>query len=355
MRVYKESKVVTSQAAVIGRAAALPADAGKRFDLLVVAATLWFGFGLFSDGWAHVNGLPDSFWTVWHAILYSGYAATAAVILGAVALRRPAAAGWRAAIPRGYEVSLVGVLVFGIGGLADMAWHLAFGVEVGNDALLSPSHLLLALGGALMATGPLRADLSRGDRSRSLAGRLPMVLSLTLFFSVLTFFTLYADPYAPLLSARFSGLGEDKVFHGLLTMFLFSALLSGALLAMLRRTVLPAGALTVLLGINAVAMNLMHSRGPAEITLTFIGIALLTGVIGDVLIAVLRPSAARPIALRLIAALVPTVFWTLYFPGVAIHRGPLAWSFTFISGAIVLCAVVGLLLSFVAIPPAESS
>jgi hypothetical protein len=340
-------------AAVIQPAAALPADAGRRFDLLVVAATFWFGLGLFIDGWAHVQGLPDSFWTVWHAILYSGYAATAVVIASAVALRRSAAASWRAAIPRGYGTSVIGVLVFGIGGLLDMAWHVAFGVEVGNDALLSPSHLLLALGGALMATGPLRADLYRGDRSHSLAARLPMVLSLSMFFSLLTFFTLYADPYAPLLGARFSSLSEDKMFHGLLGMFLFSALLSGVVLVMLRRTVLPAGALTVLLGLNAVAMNLMHSRGPAEITLTFIGVALLTGVIGDVLLVVLRPSAARPLALRIVAALVPALFWMLYFPAVAIHRGPLAWSFTFLSGSIVLCAVVGWLLSYIAIPPVQ--
>jgi hypothetical protein len=136
-------------------------------------------------------------------------------------------------------------------------------------------------------------------------------------------------------------------------MLLFSALLSGVVLVMLRRTVLPAGALTVLLGLNAVAMNLMHSRGPAEITLTFIGVALLTGVIGDVLLVVLRPSAARPLALRIVAALVPALFWMLYFPAVAIHRGPLAWSFTFLSGSIVLCAVVGWLLSYIAIPPVQ--
>ncbi|MEP7003722.1 MAG: hypothetical protein ABI888_04210 [Chloroflexota bacterium] len=330
-------------------------DAGKRFDTLVMAATFWFAVGLFSDGWAHVNRLPDSFWTVWHAILYSGYAATAAVILGAVAIRRPAAASWSAAIPRGYAASVIGIAVFAAGGLADVAWHIAFGVEVGNDALLSPSHLLLAVGGALMGTGPLRADLQRGDRSRSLGGRFPMVLSLGNFVSLLTFFTLYADPYAPLLGARFSDLREDTMFHGLLTMFLFSALISGMLLVMLRRTVLPVGTLTLVLGLNAVAMNFMHSRGPLEIQLTLIGVALFTGVIADLLIAVLRPSAARPLALRLVAALIPAVFWTLYFPAVAIHRGPLAWSFTFISGGIVVCAVIGLLQSYVAIPPVARS
>jgi hypothetical protein len=341
---------VSSQtiAGAIGRP--LVADAGKRFDWLVTAAIWWFGIGLFTDGWAHIEHLPDSFWTVWHAILYSGYAATAAVILGATALRRPAAPGWRASIPRGYEASVVGAVVFAAGGLFDMAWHVAFGVEVGNDALLSPSHLLLALGGALLATGPLRADLYRGDRSRSLADRLPMVLSLSAFFSLLTFFTLYADPYSPLHGAQFSSLDEDTVFRGLLGMFVFSAFLSGVLLVMLRRTVLPVGTLPLLLGMNAIAMNLMHSHGPLQIILTMIGVAVGTGVIGEILLAVLRPSSVRPVALRAVAVLVPMIFWTLYFIAVYFLRG-LGWSFTFMSGAIVLCGVVGLLLSYVAIPP----
>ena len=47
-----------------GLSRTLTVDAGKRFDGLVVAATWWFGIGLFSDGWAHIEHLPDSFWTV---------------------------------------------------------------------------------------------------------------------------------------------------------------------------------------------------------------------------------------------------------------------------------------------------
>jgi hypothetical protein len=345
---------VSSRTIAGGLSRTLTVDAGKRFDGLVVAATWWFGIGLFSDGWAHIEHLPDSFWTVWHAILYSGYAATAAVILGAIALRRPAAPTWRAAIPRGYEASVVGAVVFAAGGLFDMAWHVAFGVEVGSDALLSPSHLLLALGGALLATGPLRADLYRGDRSRSLVDRLPMVLSLGAFFSLLTFFTLYADPYSPMLGSRFTNLGDDAVFRGLLGMFLFSAFLSGLLLVMLRRTVLPVGTLPLLLGLNAIAMNLMHSHGPLQIILAFIGVAVGAGLIGEILLATLRPSAERPVALRAVAALVPMVFWGLYFTAVFFLRG-LGWSFTFVSGAIVLCGIVGLLLSYIAIPPAREA
>jgi hypothetical protein len=36
-----------------------------------------------------------------------------------------------------------------------------FGIKVDLEALLSPTHLLLAVGGALISTGPLRTALNR--------------------------------------------------------------------------------------------------------------------------------------------------------------------------------------------------
>jgi len=344
---------VSTQAIAITPPRPFSADAGKRFDWLAIAAIEWLGIGLFADGWAHVNRLPDTFWTVWHAIFYSGFAAIAAVVVGATILRRPQAPSWRAAIPRGYLASVAGAGIFAFGGLFDMAWHVTFGVELGNDALLSPSHLVLAVGGALLASGPLRADLRRQDRGPSLLARLPMALSLTAIFSLLTFFTLYADPYSPLHGAKFSGLSDDVVFHGLLGMFVFSALMVGVILFAIRATTLPRGTLALLLGLNALSMLLMHSRGPVEITASLIGVAVATGVVGEVLLAGLRPAAGRTLALRAFATLLPLTFWTLYFVAVFFLRG-IGWSFTFVSGAVVLCGAVGLLLSYVAVPSAEA-
>src|ERR1700687_3189355 len=122
-----------------------PQPLGVRFDWLVIAASAWLLGGLYWDGWAHGYGLPDSFWTIWHAAFYSGYAAAAAVIFGAIARARPQSPTWRAAIPSGYEAAVAGVFVFGFGGAFDMAWHTIFGIELSTDALLSPSHLVLAL------------------------------------------------------------------------------------------------------------------------------------------------------------------------------------------------------------------
>lgn len=51
---------------------------------------------------------------------------------------------WQSALPSGYMPALLGVGIFAIGGVFDLVWHTLFGVEANIQALLSPSHLLLA-------------------------------------------------------------------------------------------------------------------------------------------------------------------------------------------------------------------
>ena len=76
---------------------------GAAFDWLMAACGTWLIGGLYLDGWAHIH-IPalESFFTPWHAVLYSGY------IAGAVALavtlrrnRRRGASRWDA-LPAGY-------------------------------------------------------------------------------------------------------------------------------------------------------------------------------------------------------------------------------------------------------------
>ncbi|MCA1656619.1 MAG: hypothetical protein LC713_02740 [Actinobacteria bacterium] len=57
-------------------------------------------------------------------------------------------------------------------------------------------------------------------------------------------------------------------------------------------------------------------------------------------------------ALRAFGALVPAMFFALYFPTVWLVTGGWAWTFTFVSGSVIGCAVVGLLLSYLVVPPA---
>src|SRR3546814_2102438 len=52
---------------------------------VAVAFGIWMVVGLFLDGWAHDNNKPESFFTPWHGVLYSGFAAAtlAAVLVAA--------------------------------------------------------------------------------------------------------------------------------------------------------------------------------------------------------------------------------------------------------------------------------
>ena len=104
-------------------------------------------------------------------------------------------APWWQSLPAGYGLSLVGVALFVLGGGADLVWHLLFGVEFSVDALLSPTHLVLAAAGVLIVTGSLRAAWRDPAReSRRWLARIPAVLSLALSLSIFTGFTQFVHP-----------------------------------------------------------------------------------------------------------------------------------------------------------------
>ena len=57
---------------------------------------------------------------------------------------------------------------------------------------------------------------------------------------------------------------------------------------------------------------------------------------------------------RTVASVLPPAYFVLYFTVVYVRYG-FGWTFTFVSGSVILCGVIGLLLSFVALPPAGSA
>src|SRR5262245_11407871 len=97
---------------------------GLGFDWAMVLLSAWFLGGLYLDGWAHTHGKVDqSFFTPWHAVLYSGQLVVA-LFLEAHWLRNLSRGrSWRAALPAGYGLSLIGVLLWFPAGLGDLLWH----------------------------------------------------------------------------------------------------------------------------------------------------------------------------------------------------------------------------------------
>jgi hypothetical protein len=176
---------------------ALVATATWREDLGCAVLSVWLVGGVYLDGWAHLrrHGV-ESFFTPWHAVLYTGFLALAGWLATAALRRRRRSEPARRSIPAGYRLGLVGVAVFLAGGLADMIWHQIFGIEVGLEALLSPSHLVLLVGGVLMLTTPLRAAAARHPALPASAGPgLPFVLAAAVTAALAAFFLSYLSVF----------------------------------------------------------------------------------------------------------------------------------------------------------------
>ena len=123
--------------------------------------------------------------------------------------------------------------------------------------------------------------------------------------------------------------------------------LLGCVLLTMRRWILPAGALTLVIGLNAVAMGFLHRGSYPFLPVVARTMAALGA---EVVYAWLRPSVQRPGAWRLFAAVVPILLTTLHFGALAVTVG-VWWSVHLWAGSIVMTGLVGLLVSMLPVPP----
>ncbi|MBV8721411.1 MAG: PD40 domain-containing protein [Candidatus Eremiobacteraeota bacterium] len=189
------------------------------FDWLMAALAFLMICGPLIDGWAHSHGEVDqSFLTPWHAVLYGAMAINGLVLLaaGIVGLRR--GYSFRNALPPGYWVSALGVVLFVVGGGFDAWWHTMFGIESGVLALLiSPSHLVLAVAGGMITSGPLLSIAAQYGRDASGWKTIgPAIVSAWAILVNLGFFLAYAQPiedgFTPLTMRP---AGDDAVYPSL--------------------------------------------------------------------------------------------------------------------------------------------
>ena len=336
------------------------ATAGWADNLVTVLLAFWFAVGVFVDGWAHNNlAALETFFTPWHALLYSGYGVCSAWILWLV-VRNYRAGHLRVnAIPRGYELGVAGIFVFALAGLGDMLWHIVFGIEQSIDALLSPTHLLLFVGAALILTSPIRATWAASDTGApSFRAFLPTLLGFTFTLSFASFMSMYLwafnQRFAALPAAYFAQFGaraqEVQRYTqqaGLTGIVVTNVMLLAPVLLMLRRWQPPFGTVTVMYTLNSALMAaLLAFRFRDTIV-----VGALAGLGADVLIATLRASYRRPASFRIVAVALPVLVWSLYFLGSSLTRG-LTWSTELWTGAIVWAGITGLGLSVVMAPSA---
>lgn len=323
--------ITQTQAAARPAGRALPA---AWYDWLVLATSAWLVGGGYLDSWAHGHlRTMDTFFTPWHAVLYSGFAACFAV-LGVRWLRERA-------LPEGYGLSLAGCVLFAVGGVADMFWHTIFGIERQIAAVLSPSHLWLIVAGGLIVTGTMRAV-------RPGAGGLAppvAVLGAAVAFCWLGLTTEFAQPYLQRTAASTSrgALSYDTAVRlGMFGVMLQSALLVALVTYLRRRFELPFGSLTVIVGLQAFV------QGAATNLDFMVLVGVLGGLAGDLWLLVLRN---RPAVL---AFAIPASLYACYIIALQLVEGTW-WEVHALTGIVVVAGLTGWLVSVLMRGPAPAA
>ncbi len=326
------------------------------FDYFMLAISFWPLVGGFADAIAHSRTPKlETFFTPWHGILYSGVLAV--IVSTLLIMRRNHAQGyaWNKAVPAGYEMTLVGIILLVFAGVGDLTWHTLFGIEKDIAATVSPTHLLLMLSLAIVFTGPVRAAMNRTEPLHGLQ-QMPLLLSATFAFTVVCLLSQFLNPLANLWPAY----GDVDLYHatpyppidpfitqslGLASIVFFTALTMGFVLFMVKRWPLFPGALTIFLGFSMTLISAVEGSP------SLIPTAIATGIIGDVLLLVLRPSASSsPIPFRLFAFLVPVALWLAYYVNLLATVG-IAWQVHLWVGSIFGAAIIGWVLSYLVYPP----
>jgi len=307
----------------------------------VLLATVMEAGGIL-DGWAHSH-VPEleTVFTPWHGVLYLGYTATAGWI--ALLVLRYWRSGRRGlnAVPVGYGLGLVGVVGWGVAGMLDLGvWHQIFGIEEGVEALLSPTHLMLAAAELLIITSPLRAAWSDRDfpAAPTLRAFIPAVWSAVLGAQLVGFMLQYDIAFLQVVPT-------SPPVQGISTVLVTNAILVGTMLLLVRRFRTPLGTFAVLYaGIGALLGGLIEFASWPTILAALVG-----GLITDLLA---RRHQARPPRLASYAAVAggsSLALWSAYLIAVALAF-PFDWSVELWGGAMTLAVGSSLGLALLAAP-----
>ena len=316
------------------------------FDWKMVALDTWLVCGIFMDGWAH-NHIADeieSFFTPWHALLYSGFLMVAVFNIVTVIRARRKGNAWKETLPDGYGLSMIGVMIFGISGFCDMIWHLVFGIEASVAAGFSPPHIGIMIATGLIVSGPFRAAWMRpGSAPARWSEWLPALISLHLILSLMSFVTQYANPLV-VIAATSVPTGYSDQALGAVSILLQTAIFMGWILIAVRRWSLPFGSLTFILALNAISICFMRDQ------FFLIPAAVLSGIAADILLWKLKSAASCPAKFHLFAFVVPLLYFLLYF-GTLLAVKTVSWTMPLWTGTAFMSGIVSGLLSYLILPP----
>ncbi len=335
------------------------ATATRGEEFVYMFFVTWTLIGLCLDGWAH-RSQPEleTFFTPWHAVFYTGFIGAAAWLAFIVIRRRPHTTDLRSSIPDGYELAVVGLGVFALGGVGDAVWHTIFGVETSLDALLSPTHLVMLISMLGGATAPIRSAWRSSESPLAPAGLgqfLPVALSFTVVTTAVAFFFLYANGFNnwPMQFSFVPGGDEVSAALAILSTLASTVILLAPVMLMLRRWRPPIGTFTFMFAVLGIFMSgldafehgwqiIAPAVGGAVLDVTVASARHRPGPITDP--AGMRATAHRagllvPLAMWSVSTYTTHVNWTVAWP-------PELWV-----GNIVMAALAGLGLAVISFPP----
>lgn len=317
----------------------------------------WTTCGLFIDGWAHTHDKVDiSFFTPYHGVLYSGLGASMAFMVFYMWKAVRVGVSWIHALSPSYRLAFMGGIVFMFGGVFDLLWHALFGIELDVEALYSPSHIMLAVGGMLLGSGVFREAMRRSDASKLNFFRdFGVIISFTGFMATILFFTQIAHPVTNLWGGaevryNLENQNAEWLFRqmGVTGVFLTTMILISGMHVLLSRWQLPFGVFTVYIGVSSIGMGFLY--GANDYPLLPVIASIVGGITIDVLYRVLQPSRVRVRELRQFLLVAPMIPTTYYFISLLLSSG-IWWSVHLWTGAIAISGLTGLLMSYVFIPP----
>jgi len=332
--------------------------ASRRDDTIGVLCGLALIGGVLTDAWAHTNILNtlDGFFTPWHALLYSGAAATSLWTWWLAFRHRREDPRWFLnRWPAGYGLGAIGSLMFLVGGAGDMFWHEIFGVEVTLKAVLSPSHVFLTLAILLLVTSQMRSWWASGEGgwrtvtgvASTALGTIGGILIIVSLAGVTTIApTRLFDPVIGSPSYVAAAQGVQGYLLG-------SALLAIPFLLVHRRRNAPGLATAIVGGLGL--FLLVQREFPMPLTAAISGMVIGAAVVDVV---VNRLDKARglsaPLRLPIAGAIFGAGIWSGHLIGLQIGAG-VQWPTELWTGAVVFSAVIGALLGTLAAgKPAET-
>jgi hypothetical protein len=362
-----------------------------REDLITTAIAFWPITALFFDARGHNNWTgQESFFSTAHLFLYGGLTILG-LWIGMLVTKYQLAAGVDPrktllpdlkAIPVGYGVAIIGLLVLGIGGPVDLIWHTAYGFEVSVAAIVSPPHLALFFGGLLVSSTGIRSMWAKADLAPDFKTFLPVLLSSILFIAIAGFITMYVSAFnmnvAPTsgfindlarfkdvhddqsiaLDAGLTGYGDDRwpylyfsTMHGIASMVITTLILLGPMLLNARRWRMPFGSATIIFLAYGLLMSIMSEYRDAVLLLPLV----IAGLAMDLLIQRLGQARAdRRVSLggiRILGTGTAAALWISYYAVLALDKG-IGWGPSVWVGAVIVGIMTGFGVAFLVAPPA---